>query len=142
MTKCSDFKQCVTWLRSSAKIVPLRPIKCTNMSCGSVRASWRRILSCDLPFYPIPSRANTVGSLSVGLTFQAFHLLASTGTQHFDQTTHSRVGGLRGGRGLWEWGWSHPIPPHHYHNHLQHLARPHGCMLGQCRNQVRDFMRI
>ena len=131
------------------KIIPLQPIKCTNMSCGCVHILWRRILSCDLPFYPIFSRANTVGSLSVGLVFhslsvglafQAFCWLALMGTQHFDWTTCSHVGSLRGGIGLWEWGWSCPIPLHHYHNHLQRLAWPHGCMLGQHRKQVRDFM--
>ena len=29
---------------------------------------------------------------------------------------------------------------HHYHNHLQHLAQPHGHMPGQRQNQVRNFM--
>ena len=43
--------RCVTWLRSSAKVAPLQPIKCTDMSRGCMGVLWRRILGDRLICY-------------------------------------------------------------------------------------------
>ena len=42
MTKCSDLKRCVTWLRSFTKIVPLRPC------CGWANAPICHVGACTL----------------------------------------------------------------------------------------------